>query len=380
MSQRRLTRPAGGGLFVVLLPTLECNLACRYCFEDHRPGRWSLGRTAEVLDEVFQLSRALALDHLCLHWQGGEALLMGLDYWAATLELAEALGREAGVRLEQRMQTNLTLYRRELAPLAHRYLNGRLGTSFEPGHDRRFPDDDQGRRFRQRWSRALAQAEADGLEVGVLSLLDHQALSRGAPAHLEQLREQWGVRRLRLTLPFHSDSSGRGQWLDPAQTGTFLSEAYRWWRRHRQDVLIRPFPHLEQQVFGLDGDEAGLCTFASSCADGALSIGPDGTVALCDCHAAGSWLTPYGALTSQSLVECFESERRGRVLGQLDQLIGDRCLVCRWLSICHGGCLARVREPSRALEDHYCAAYQRLFEAIAAAGPPGALRSGTSPR
>ena len=86
------------GLFVVLLPTLECNLSCQYCFEAHPKGRWGIQETQEILGKIFSYALEDQITHLVLHWHGGEALLMGVEYWAEVLS-ADAFSafEEAGV-------------------------------------------------------------------------------------------------------------------------------------------------------------------------------------------------------------------------------------------------------------------------------------------
>jgi uncharacterized protein len=368
---RRVARRAGGGLFVVLLPTLECNLACGYCFESHPRGRWDVAQAERYLGEIFDLAQYLELSRVCLHWQGGEVLLMGVPFLAELLPKAVEVGRSRGVEVEQRLQTNLTLYSHELGQLAHEFTDGRLGTSFEPGGERRFGNGSGGR-FVDRWSARLAEAEADGLEVGVLSLVSPTALEMGAAAYLEQLRDRFGIRRLRLTLPFAAPQSSRGFWLDAPAAGRFLVDAYRWWRDAGGDeqMEIRPFGYLERRLSGEHDCRDGLCTFSDNCAESALCIGPGGDVTLCDCHVTASALPPYGNLEQQSLVECFMGPGRGRALQLCDALVGERCLGCRWLSVCHGGCLVRARDLSRSSEDHYCEAYRALLDAVSVACVP----------
>ena len=84
--QRARARPRGRGggravsgrpLSLILLPTLDCNVACDYCFEEK--ARLSLSR-----DQLGKVTNAI-LDHMAaqgttraeLYWQGGEVLLLG---------------------------------------------------------------------------------------------------------------------------------------------------------------------------------------------------------------------------------------------------------------------------------------------------------------
>ena len=364
-------------LFVVLLPTLECNLDCRTCFEEHPAGRWDVASTRAVLEQVLALSSAEAVTQLRLHWQGGEALLMGTDYWSEVLELAARAAQERGIRLEQTMQTNLVAYASSFAPVVERHLGGRLGTSFEEEDDRQLGGDPEA--FRRIFGRKLRAATADGLEVGVLSLVGPRALQRGAERTLERLRDVHGVRRLRFALPFAREHTRRGRWIEADAAGEFLAEAHRVWRARGGDewLRIRPFALLEQRLAGRPALEPGLCMFAESCAEIALSVSPSGDVTLCDSFFDGS--TPvWGNLFSTPLTEIFHGPGRAQTRQRTAGLPGEKCAACRWLPVCHGGCLARAR-PSPVTgvwADHYCAAYERLFKEMEGAGQGAGVRDG----
>ena len=71
---RRHIRPMnrqGMGVFIVLLPTLECNLQCAYCFESHPKGRWSIAETRQILEKIFAYLAHRHITECRFHWQGG---------------------------------------------------------------------------------------------------------------------------------------------------------------------------------------------------------------------------------------------------------------------------------------------------------------------
>ncbi len=361
------------GLFVVLLPTLECNLQCDYCFEQHPRGRWDEATTDRVLDDIVELAERRRVDHLRLHWQGGEPLLLGEERLSAALEGARARAARAGIELEQSMQTNLTRYRSSLAPLVKELLGGRLGTSFEPGPARRFPAEQDGARFRKAWLEAFRTAEADGLEVGVLSLVGRDALDEGAASYLERLGEL-GIRRVRLTLPFEEPGSPpRGYWLDAGRVGGFLADAYRWWIEHGRDegVRLKPMAWFEQMLTVGESAEPGLCMFAQSCVEIGLCITPSLDVTLCDSFATSARLALYGNLREEPLWRIYGGDAWRRAARRCTELWGAPCLECRYLPLCYGGCLVRAARPSPSAPErfHYCESYRALFEAIERHGP-----------
>jgi uncharacterized protein len=356
------------GLFVVLLPSLECNLNCDYCFQSHPPGRWAVGETLRVLDEVVDLAGFLGARHVRLHWQGGEPLMMGMPYWSRVLEEARRRADAAGISLSQSMQTNLTLYRSQAAPLIHQYLGGRLGTSFEGTGARHYPGDEGGLRFRRIWMRAMSRAREDGVEVGVLSLISEDALAQGATGFLERMYAL-GVRGMRLGLPFQQDSRpARGHWLDAGRAGRFLVEAYEWWADHGRDVHLhlKPMTWIEQMFASGTPTEPGLCIFARNCTDVGLCVTPAGEVTLCDSFACSDALPSYGNVFRQPLRQIYGGWGRGEARARCGALVAAECMECRYLPLCYGGCLVRSRPATSEgkARYHYCEAYRQLFSTV----------------
>lgn len=58
---------------LVIAPTMACNMACKYCFEENKKGRMSAATVEAVLD--FVEKRARSLEHVDINWYGGEPLL-----------------------------------------------------------------------------------------------------------------------------------------------------------------------------------------------------------------------------------------------------------------------------------------------------------------
>jgi sulfatase maturation enzyme AslB (radical SAM superfamily) len=128
---------SGRPLSLILLPTLDCNVACDYCFEEK--ARLSLSR--EQLGEV---TNAI-LDHMAtrgttraeLYWQGGEVLLLGPAWFEhAHASMARAAG-ERGLSLHHSIQTNLIGYGPHWDPVLREMFDGSLGTSMDFPNDHR---------------------------------------------------------------------------------------------------------------------------------------------------------------------------------------------------------------------------------------------------
>ena len=65
-----------GSMFVTLMPTLACNLACTYCFQKDHPGVAKMGPPIEdaTLEWILRRVDERGLRHLRVHYFGGEPL------------------------------------------------------------------------------------------------------------------------------------------------------------------------------------------------------------------------------------------------------------------------------------------------------------------
>ena len=89
-----------------------CNLNCAYCYylpkEKMYPGS-DFRMTDEVLESFTrQYIEAQHVPEVTFGWQGGEPLLMGIDFFKRAVELQEKY-RKPGVRIVNTLQTNGTL-------------------------------------------------------------------------------------------------------------------------------------------------------------------------------------------------------------------------------------------------------------------------------
>ena len=88
--QHNLARYEQSNLGLTIAPTLACNMACQYCYEDKKKGRMSAGIIESIID--FVEKKAPGLNKLEVGWYGGEPLLaMDIidDLTHSFLDLAE---------------------------------------------------------------------------------------------------------------------------------------------------------------------------------------------------------------------------------------------------------------------------------------------------
>lgn len=94
--------------------TLNCNLACEYCFQKHSGGIIDLSTVDAILSAV--IAHNLTVDpenrRIQVYWHGGEPLLAGLDFFREVIRLE---ARYPELSFDNRLQTNGTLLKDEFA-------------------------------------------------------------------------------------------------------------------------------------------------------------------------------------------------------------------------------------------------------------------------
>jgi uncharacterized protein len=89
-----------------------CNLGCKYCFflskENLYPGS-SFRMPDNILEEyIRQYIQSQRVPEATISWQGGEPMLMGLDFFRRSVEYAERY-KKPGMTIQYTLQTNGTL-------------------------------------------------------------------------------------------------------------------------------------------------------------------------------------------------------------------------------------------------------------------------------
>ena len=354
---------------VVLLPVAECNAACEYCFERKEPHRLAL-------DLVPVLARRL-LDHLdredidtCeIYWQGGEALLMGPEWYAKTKRTMEQAACERGRRFVHYLQTNLISYSPAWDDVIFDMFGGSLSTSMDYPNRHRKLLNGTAKEYTRIWRDRLEAARGAGIRVGVIAVLHRGSLEAGAEAFYRYFTDDLGLHDFQVNTPFPggpASQSGSEFQLDPVRLSSFLDELFDIWTRRGFDegINLGPFDAL---VRHFAGQPTRLpCIWKENCSNQFISVDARGTVAQCDC-----WVTSYpdycfgNIFREADLTHLLsESPVRRQFIARPGKLVADGdCLSCRFLSVCHGGCPVRTYAASGTIhsKDPYCEVYKAIF-------------------
>jgi len=353
------------GMAVLVKPTsAECNMACRYCFYRDRPVDPYRGIKGRRMGE--ETLKALVAQHLAMNpdeaifsWQGGEPLLMGLDFFKRVVEFEMEYGA-SGQRVGNAVQTNGTLITREWAKFfaENRFL---VGLSLDgPKHiHERYRRSPEGRGSFDAVMRAAEILREEGAEFNVLAVVTDYSAERAEEIY--GFFVESGFLHLQF-IPCVERDPKTGRIADysvsPEKYARFLCRLFDlWFNGGNPEVSIRLFDNLLLRFMGM---EAELCELRPQCGSYVV-VEFNGDVYPCDFFVRREWR--LGNIRERPLWEVVRSERMAdfcRIkLGPYEE-----CEGCEWNFLCRRGC-PRYRFVWRGDfrdRNYLCEAQKRFFE------------------
>ena len=276
---------------VILLPTAECNVACTYCFENKEPHRLSMLLVPLLTRQLLDHLEHEGIEECEIYWQGGEAMIMGPAWFEEAGNLMNEAAIARGRRFTHYLQTNLISYSPAWNEVLRTLFGGSLGTSMDfPNHHRElFKGGAEA--YTTLWTQRLREAQAAGLDIGVIAVLHQGSLDAGADAFYRYFTEELEPQSFQVNTPF---PGGPAQAvaaefdLDKSALAGFLGDLFDIWmdRGHASGITLGPFDSL---IDHFTGEPARLpCIWKENCSNQFISIDSKGSVAQCDC-----WVTSY---------------------------------------------------------------------------------------
>jgi uncharacterized protein len=340
----------------------RCNLACRYCAglsTPTAPARPAQMDAATLERITAAYLRAHPGPDVAFVWQGGEPLLMGLDFFKRAFDL-QARYRMPGQRLINTIQTNGTLLTDEWAALlaTHAVQVGiRLDGPAEL-HDV-YRCDAAGKPSHTRARSGLSALQRHGVPTHALVAVTRANVDH--PQRVYRYLTGLGLAHLHL-LPVVERESPTSRKVTAASVaadryGAFLCTLFDCWG---QRDVGRVFIQLFESTLNVWLDQpAGMCTFAPTCG-WELAVDPHGNLFACDYFAGPDDLRgPVTADTLPALVEGLPQ----RAFGLAKADLPTKCRQCSVLRFCGGDCPKhRLRlMPDRRYISYLCPAYHQFF-------------------
>jgi len=343
-----------------------CNLVCTYCYYLAKAHLYPDSRfcmTDEMLENFTrQYIDAQRVPEVTFSWQGGEPLLIGLDFFRQAVALQEKY-RRPGMRVLNTLQTNGTLLDDEWCHFfrEHNFLIGLSLDGPREVHNAYRLDKGSKPTF-DRVMQGLARLKRHQVEFNILTTV--HAANAGHPVKVYRfLRDEVGTQFVQF-IPIVQRERGRvtERSVTAEQYGQFLIDVFDEWVR--QDVSRVFVQIFDTALAAWVGQRAGLCVFEETCGR-ALVLEHNGDLYACD-----HFVEPQhrlGNILEMPLVELVGSGQQRRFgLDKRDKL-PQACQKCEMRFVCNGGCPKNrfLTTPDGVPGPNYlCAGYKAFFHHI----------------
>jgi uncharacterized protein len=350
-----------------------CNLACRYCYYLEKRALDEKG-TFRMSDEVLenyisQVIGAHNVPEVTIAWQGGEPLLMGIEFFRRSIELQRKHARP-GMRMINTIQTNGTLLDGEWCEFFEQndFLVGISLDGPAELHDA-FRVDAQGRPTFERVMRGLRLLQKHGVEHNALTTIN--SVNSHHPMKVYRfLRDEADFRYIqfipvveRRRISAEDPGSRVSEWtVRPGEYGRFMIGVFDdWVRRDVGEVFVQTF---DAALANWHGEPPPVCVGAPVCGT-ALALEHNGDLYSCDHFVDRGHL--LGNIMEQDLAEMVGSDRQ-RDFGLEKARLPRCCMECDVRSACYGGCpkdrFSRTPDGGTGL-NYLCKGYKAFFHHVA---------------
>jgi len=340
----------------------DCNLDCKYCFYKNRAPEIGRGRqrmTDRVLERLVKDYMALNFPVSGFSWQGGEPTLMGLDFYKRVVELQKQYGAP-GRQVSNALQTNAILLDDNWCRFLHDY-KFLVGISIDGPkefHDH-YRTDHAGAGTFDKVIQAIQKCTEHKVEFNILTLLNNKNVDH--PDELFDFFIEKKIRYLQFITCIETDPA-TGEFADfsitPQQYGRFLCRIFdRWYEHGPRKLSIRAFDSVLS--YCLTGRQT-ICTFDKQC-NTYIVVEHTGDCFCCDFFVEPKWR--LGNIL-ETPIEKIAVHPKKRTFARAKKKLCDKCLICKHLAICRGGCM-KDRTPNDMnwnCESYFCQSYKQFFD------------------
>jgi len=340
----------------------DCNLDCRYCFYKCRSPEIGQGRqrmTDSVLERLVADYLKLRFEQSSFAWQGGEPMLMGLDFYKRVVELQKQYG-STGQLVSNALQTNAVLLDEKWCRFfqENQFLVGISIDGPKEFHDY-YRVDHSGAGTFDKVLGAIKLCKEQKVEFNVLVLINN--LNAGHPDKLFDFFLDLGIRYLQF-IPCVERDPATGQIADfsvaPAMYGAFLCRLFdRWYESGPTKISIRDFDSVLSYCLTRHHT---ICTFSRQCSQ-YIVVEHNGDCFPCDFFVKPEWR--LGNILDTP-VEKLAASSKKRDFARAKQKLCNKCLLCSHLALCRGGCMKdkNALDTNWNTETYFCESYRRFFE------------------
>jgi radical SAM protein with 4Fe4S-binding SPASM domain len=351
----------------IMMPTLDCNLSCDYCFAKRQKQYMGEEALYQLFTKVRKLSNKLNAKTINFYWQGGEVFLLSPAWFEKMNRVSNYVfnnNPEDKYTLSHKIQSNLILYNSEWKNVVQHVFNASIGSSMDFPNIYRKVSGRSHTEFEKLWIEKREEALKDGFTVGIITVPNKMTLEVGAREFYDYFIKKIKTRYFQINLPYTIYNKREIYNLDKTNLANFLKQLFEiWWKEGLNNgISISPFNKFLERFIDFTQNRLS-CVHSKSCGSHFFCIAPDGGIGLCDCWVSSYPEYNYGNIFTDSVEEIINSVNRQKFIQRLPHILDSDCLKCKYCSICFGGCIIRTYSSKNTImdKDYYCEVYKEMF-------------------
>ena len=350
-------------LTVIIEPTYNCNLECKYCYV-HQNAEKSIRMGEGTLENAitkFAFFNGKNEETRFL-WHGGEPLFVGLGFYKEVVQIQGKLERK-GYKFDNSMQTNGTLINEETAEFFKKY-NFSIGLSIDGPKElnnktrvyKKNKNADRGT-FDDILN-AIHLLREKGNDVGVIITLNKHNINELPLIYRFLKQEKLSAKFNSLLKSGSAIKNYEELAVSPNGHKKAKLEVLDMWINDEDPIHLTDFELMARNV--LNKGKGCECYFSDSCQKSFISVGPDGDIYPCG-EFNGNEKFRYGNINQDSIEKILLSPIRQQLLKRAKNI--KQCTGCEYQELCNGGCMSNAHAFSGnvANKDPYCSVYKTLF-------------------
>ena len=356
--------------------TKKCNATCSHCAAvRNKQKNFTLEQGKEIIDKIAKY----VFNSCSLIFHGGEATLLGPEYYDKLIEYAE---KNYPGKFTYSMQSNMLNYNNEWFELIKKWKIG-VSSSYDFFSDLRNIGGDV-KKYWNIWYKNIKQFQEDMSNLSktdfypyIINIVTKQNYNKYNEIYEIAKKEKFNIRHNHFYKVGRGDKNFNKYYIDVELYSNFLIKIFDRWLEDAKNSKInyynfKIFPHyyfIEKMIINpIAGIQNGMCPWLHNCTGTFISIEPTGELYNCSEMADINGF-PFGNIFEiKDLKEIINIENFKKLYKRRIKLPQD-CLTCKYFKYCQGGCMRDSYINEKSFGDLYgktwaCKAWKNMFKKI----------------
>jgi len=360
---------------VIIKPIERCNAACIYCSVSPEKKKTQMSReiVEMVMKKFANYLKANNEEKVSFVWHGGEPLLLNYDFYKMVSLFQHQYFGENIDRVENTMQTNITLVTEKVAQIFKLMNITIVGTSYELLDDIRILRSSKSSYdYSKKFLQATEILNEHNVKWGIIYVVTKKALAEPKKIYrfLSNLISPNGSLRINAIYCEGSARKIQNYSITSQEYGHFMAEIFEdWIDNDGMLAKVDPLYSYYQKINRVPGHKKFTCDEGGRCSETHLGIDPDGKIYQCG-RAMDSEVFLYGNIFENDISEIMSSpfKKQLAVRSQTLKQTEPSCSTCEYFDLCNAGCPVDAyiyNNKNMLSKTYWCEGRKIIFNKIA---------------